>query len=118
MLVHLGSRGISFDTPADDGDEAPISAVLAAPDAPPEEQVLADDEARWLRGRIAEVLERFDERDRDIVERRLMADEPTTLAALGREKGLSRQRIQQIEVRCRRKLATWLRPVREQLQTV
>jgi len=117
MLVHLGSRGVSFDTPGDGEDDAPISSVLCAPEAPPEEQVLSEAEASWLRSRIREVLERFGERDRDIVERRLMADEPTTLADLGREKGLSRQRIQQIEVRCRRKLETWLRPVHEQLRS-
>ncbi len=114
LLVHLGSRGISFG-PADQDDELTMESVLPSPEPHPEELAVARDERRWLEAQVASLLERLDDRDRDIVERRLMTDEPPTLAMLGREKHLSRERVRQLEERSRRKLARWLAPVREQL---
>jgi RNA polymerase sigma factor (sigma-70 family) len=54
---------------------------------------LADQEVRRLIDGLG-----LSERDRGIVERRIMADNPAQLAELGREYGISRERIRQIEI--------------------
>ena len=41
---------------------------------------------------------------RAIIEQRIMSDEPRTLEELGREMGVSKERVRQLEVRAREKL--------------
>ena len=48
---------------------------------------------------VAEFSETLDERERQIVEERLLADEPRTLAQLGEDFGVSRERVRQLEAR-------------------
>jgi RNA polymerase sigma-32 factor len=46
----------------------------------------------------------LDDRERFIVEQRLMADEETSLAEIGRQLGVSRERARQLEARAKAKL--------------
>ena len=50
----------------------------------------------------------LDDRERLIVEERMLADESTSLAALGRKLGVSRERARQLELRAKKKLAVEL----------
>jgi len=54
---------------------------------------------------VAHALSALDERERLIARKRFMDDDPTTLADLGREIGVSRERARQLELRAKRKLA-------------
>ncbi|UCF48936.1 MAG: RNA polymerase subunit sigma-70, partial [Myxococcales bacterium] len=47
-----------------------------------------------------------------IVEARILSDEPCTLEALGREMGVSKERVRQLEVRARQKLRDRLEHLR------
>ena len=49
-------------------------------------------------------LERLNPRERALVQRRYLADDPPSLADLAREQGLSRERMRQIEARALEKL--------------
>lgn len=53
---------------------------------------------------VRAALERLRPRDREIVERRHLAEEPETLAAVGRSLGISRERVRQLDVRALREL--------------
>ena len=53
---------------------------------------------------VAAALEHLDERERLIVEKRLLHDDKETLANIGTKMGLSRERVRQIELRARQKL--------------
>lgn len=110
LLVDLGSRRISLG-PTGDEDELAMESILPSPEPGPEELAVERDRRRWLEVEVGALLDRLDERDRDIVERRLMSDDPPTLAVLGRDKRLSRERIRQLEERSRRKLERWLEPL-------
>lgn len=58
-----------------------------------------------VRARVGEAMNRFDERERLIVQERLLGrDQKKTLSDLGRELGLSRERVRQIEQRVKQKL--------------
>ena len=53
---------------------------------------------------LGDALEQLDQRERYIVEQRIMGDEELSLAELGRRLGVSRERARQLEARAKRKL--------------
>jgi RNA polymerase sigma-32 factor len=53
-------------------------------------------------------LRSLDKRERRIAQARLLSDEPSTLEALGKEFGVSKERVRQLEVRVRDKLRSAL----------
>jgi RNA polymerase sigma-32 factor len=55
-------------------------------------------------GRIGEALARLDQRERYIIEQRVMSDKPMTLKELGEHFGFSRERARQLEIRAKEKL--------------
>ncbi len=54
--------------------------------------------------RIGEALGRLDQRERYIIEQRVMSDKPMTLKELGEHFGFSRERARQLEIRAKEKL--------------
>jgi RNA polymerase sigma-32 factor len=73
------------------------------------EQRVAQDELRRFQGQaVQRALTRLDAREREIVERRFLDDEPDTLARLGERLGLSRERVRQLERRAQDKLRSAL----------
>ncbi|MBC7170802.1 MAG: RNA polymerase subunit sigma, partial [Polyangiaceae bacterium] len=57
-----------------------------------------------LSARLEGALRVLDRRERYIVERRILSDSEMSLAALGRELGVSRERARQLEARAKAKL--------------
>ena len=99
MEKRLAARDMSFD-PTPESDEEEVyspAAYLPSPDADPalqvEEAESEEDESDRLRG----AMDRLDERSRDIVRRRWMADDKATLHELADKYGVSAERIRQIE---------------------
>jgi RNA polymerase sigma-32 factor len=82
---------------------------LRTDERPIDEQL--DEEARdaALRVELDRALEALDKRERFIVERRLLAEDETSLADLGRALGVSRERARQLEARAKTKLQKSLR---------
>jgi len=79
---------------------------------PDPEMQLADRERRdRVSRRVREALTGLTPRERLIVEGRLLGDERTTLASLGDELGVSRERVRQLEKRACDKLRNALRDV-------
>jgi RNA polymerase sigma-32 factor len=61
---------------------------------------------------VASVRRDLDERERAILEMRLMSDgDEVTLADIGKQFGLSRERVRQLEARVKNKLRRALSPV-------
>lgn len=87
-----------------------------ADDAPLADELLADDEEkRQRRALLADALATLNERERDILTRRRLADEPETLEVLSQAYGVSRERVRQIEVRAFEKLAKAIHAASNQL---
>ena len=55
-------------------------------------------------GRVGDALSRLDQRERYIIEQRVMSDKPLTLKELGEHFGFSRERARQLEIRAKEKL--------------
>ena len=103
--VREAARAItSLDRPVGSENEASLGELFAAEQAPPEEEVTVSLEQDVLRRAVAQL----PEREREVVKRRygLTGDrDPASLDAIGRELGLTRERVRQIEARALEQLA-------------
>ncbi len=78
---------------------------LLVDESPDQEEVLAKaQEQDLMRTRIYEALATLDDRERRIIEGRILTDEPMTLGEIGTEYGISGERIRQLEKLAMKKL--------------
>lgn len=105
MEQRIDGRDVSLDAQAYRDSALTIMDTLSD-DAEGQEDCCASGEvAQIVRERVDEAMVRFDERERLIVNERLLgSDEKRTLAELGKELGLSRERVRQLEQRVKVKL--------------
>ncbi|MCZ7682749.1 MAG: hypothetical protein M5U28_29730 [Sandaracinaceae bacterium] len=57
-----------------------------------------------MRAKLGEAMRLLSERERRIIEERILRDDPRTLESLGEEMGVSKERVRQLEARARGKL--------------
>lgn len=86
--------------------------TLAAEGPTAEDNVIAFSQAARVREALVELEETLSAREREILRRRLLADDPLTLKALGDRFGLTRERVRQIEAKVRIRVRECLRPLR------
>ncbi len=95
----LSGRDVSL-APTPDGQVIELACERATP-----EETAAREQARAMNERsVHDALDRLERRERLIIERRLLDDDRETLAHIGDELGLSRERVRQLELRARQKL--------------
>ncbi|NLE48363.1 MAG: sigma-70 family RNA polymerase sigma factor [Sandaracinaceae bacterium] len=103
MLFPLLMQGdVSLDLTVDDRES--LLERISAGGADPELSVSRADERMAIRKALGQALECLSERERRIVDARMLADEPTTLEELGVEFGVSKERVRQLEARAKEKL--------------
>lgn len=110
MLERLDTRDVSLDTQMFDGSNSRLLDTLVS-DATDQESSLADDESRHGRAEaVRSAMVKLDDRERFIVESRMMADrdDELSLAEIGRRLGVSRERARQLEARAKGKLRALL----------
>ena len=97
MDQRLGSRDFSLD--AERSGESRMSHLdsLADPAQSQEELVGKAEQEDIMKGHVSNALATLNEKERYIVENRLMADEPLTLREIGEKFHISRERARQIE---------------------
>ena len=101
-------RDVSLDAESEDGP--PLVVALPAPDATPEEEVLNRDWETRRKQALERALAELPERDRLIIEKRQLAEEPATLKSLSEELGVSIERVRQLENRAIKKLRAAMAP--------
>lgn len=102
LLPMLKQRDVSLDA-APDG-ETPAIDRLRDGGASPEEEAISNTDNEVARRRIDRAMKSLTERERWIVESRVLGEEDVTLEALGRTLGISKERVRQIEARALAKL--------------
>jgi RNA polymerase sigma-32 factor len=103
LATALNARDLPYGVAVADGRAFEVSDSAASP----ETTVLESEERIELAQRVEHVLRQLTPRDRHVLEQRCLTD--CTLADLGRELGVSRERVRQLELRARteaRKLVT------------
>lgn len=104
MLRRLDSRDVSLSAPLFDDSGATLQDALPEEGESQEAAVMNGERQQLLEVHLGAALEELDNRERYIVEQRYMVDEQVSLAALGRELGVSRERARQLEARAKKKL--------------
>jgi RNA polymerase sigma-32 factor len=104
MEARLSARDFSLDVELQDGARQTHMDLLSSDAASQEDRVAEMEERQLLRGKVYEAMEHLNEKERYIVENRLMADEPKTLQEIGQHFQISRERARQIEGNVIRKI--------------
>ena len=103
MERRLEAHDAAFDGLVDD-DHAPPAAFIADPSLDPSEAVEAEQWTEAANDRLRIALERLDERSRDIVKRRWLAEPKAKLRELAEEYGISAERVRQVEAQALREI--------------
>lgn len=98
-----GSDVYLNSTVGPDGDAEKIDFLVEPSES--HETLLAEHQEMTAKsGLLQNALARLSDRERDIIQRRRLKDDPDTLEDLSRDYGISRERVRQIEVRAFEKL--------------
>jgi RNA polymerase sigma-32 factor len=110
MEQRLAESDISLDAPLGGGDSDRSVADLVSGSSPSAEEEVGDEELRSVfLAKVKEFAGGLDERDRRIVDARILAEEPLTLQELGAEFGVTRERVRQLEARLVGRLRDYLK---------
>jgi RNA polymerase sigma-32 factor len=109
MAQRMEGRDLSLDAPmGEDGGASHVDFVASStPGA--DAELSGAEEQTMVSGRVGVALGRLDRRERFIIERRVMSEQPMTLKELGEHFGFSRERARQLEIRAKEKLREELR---------
>jgi RNA polymerase sigma-32 factor len=104
MTGRLDGKDLSLDMAAyRDGSVSELD-LLECDSEGQEESCARAQRDDMVRRRVGRLMQSMSDRERYIVERRLLADEAETLAEIGRHLSLSRERVRQLEERLKHKL--------------
>lgn len=110
MDSRLSFADKSLNTPISEDDESGGEVIdFMASDAENQENILAESqELKRKRSLFAKAMENLNERERDIILARRLAEKPATLEDLSIEYGISRERVRQIENRAIEKMQEYV----------
>ncbi|BEQ14936.1 RNA polymerase sigma factor [Desulfoferula mesophila] len=105
MSQRLDSWELSLDAPVrEDSEEAHQNFLTDEEQSDAEDELVNQELRKLFHDELMAVRDTLDEKERDILDRRLLAENPMTLNELGEEHGVSRERIRQLQVRLMDKL--------------
>ena len=108
MERRLEAHDAAFDGLAGDDDHVAPAAFIADPAPDPSETAEAEQWSEFATDRLQAALATLDERTRDIVTRRWLAEPKAKLRELAEEYGVSAERVRQIEAQALRELGSVL----------
>jgi len=111
MEGSLSAPDLSMDAPIrrDEGGGATHGDFFRAAGPSAEQDVGQGEMMRVFMEHVSDFARDLDERDRQILEQRVLADEPRTLADMGEEFGVSRERVRPLEARLVKRLRAFLK---------
>ncbi|MDX8381520.1 MAG: RNA polymerase factor sigma-32 [Ghiorsea sp.] len=96
-------RDMSLDSEQEEGGGSMVMA-LPSPEMHPEEQVISDDWKQHQSQLLHHAMNKLLDRDKLIISRRFLSEDPDTLKDLSEELGISIERVRQLEARAMKKL--------------
>ena len=98
METRMAARDYSLDAPlTDDAGTTHVDVLTGGEVIDPEQLAASRQEHALLEAALEKTSDSMDDREKVILDRRLLNDEPMTLAEIGSELGVTRERVRQIE---------------------
>jgi RNA polymerase sigma-32 factor len=104
MSSRMAAPEASLSQPIGDDRDATLLDFIADPSSGPEAAVARDQARERALQIIRELAETLPEKERAILDRRLLAEEPETLEQIGERFGVTKERIRQLEARLLKRL--------------
>jgi RNA polymerase sigma-32 factor len=104
MDLRLTNRDVSLDATMDGEGESTYVDHLVYGGEDQEELLMKKEEAALVKKNIAGAMEKLNEREKHIIQHRIMADKPETLQEIGDKFNITRERARQIEKEALKKL--------------
>jgi len=110
MELRLSARDFSLES-GKDPDEESRSPLEKIPDTSSNiiDLIEEQDEANFKRYVVRQAIEKLSEKERFVIENRILKDEPLTLQEVGEKLGITRERVRQIESAALKKLKKYIR---------
>ena len=108
MTQRLGSGEVSLNAPIGDEGREEYGSFLADQAVNLDEQLSDVEGKAILLKKLTEYREQLSEKELDIFDRRIMAEDPMTLQELGDKYHISRERVRQIQARIIKNIKKWL----------
>lgn len=108
MDMRMAKGDMSLDVPL--GDDTTTTRLDFLPELGPgvEERLAASQIAGLIERHVQTLLPKLSDKEREILETRLLSDEPVTLREIGEKHGITRERVRQLEARLLDKLRVHL----------
>lgn len=105
MSMRMSGRDLSLDRPLDDDSGASLGDLQKNDsDIPLDEQIGRAEQLDILRQRLEEIRPELSEREKIILDERILNDEPLTLQEIGEKYGITREAVRQMENRLMKKI--------------
>jgi len=104
MGKRMGQQDLSLDMPLNDDEEFTPLNVLPALEGSVEDKIFQEETVNLLREKLKTILPQLNDKEKDILELRLLNDSHLTLREIGEKYGITRARVRQIEARLLQKI--------------
>jgi len=108
MDQRLGSQDMSLDEPLSEDSESTLLNVLSSGETAVVDRLADDQVSSIFKEKVAEFSEGLNERDLDILQNRILSEEPKSLSEIGRSYDISKERVRQLEGNIIKRLKEYL----------
>ncbi len=105
MAMRMSGRDVSLDKPVDDESGTSLGDLQkGSNDQPLDEQLAREEQLNILKQKIEEIRPELSDREKIILDERILNDEPLTLQEIGEKYGITREAVRQMEARLMKKI--------------
>ena len=108
MDQRLGSQDMSLDEPLSEDSESTLLNVLSSGETAVVDRLADDQVSSIFKEKVAEFSEGLNDRDLDILQNRILSEEPKSLSEIGRRFHISKERVRQLEGNIIKRLKEYL----------
>lgn len=107
MAQRMSGRDISLDRPLDEDSGTPLLDLQkSTTDMSLEDRLAHEEQLEILKDKIQAIRPELSEREKIILDERILNDEPLTLQEIGEKYGITREAVRQMEARILKKIKT------------
>ena len=106
--AHAARHDLNLDATVGVDGRMTLAETMASPGPSTEEQYASAEASAMISARLAELHGHLNDKELAILNQRLLADQEVTLQDIGDQFGISRERVRQIEVNLKKKIAKLL----------